>query len=80
MFSRYKSRAGPTRDIERRQEFQGEMIMRVLVSNFLGNESGATAVEYGLIVSFIALVVIAGLRTVGTNLNVKFASVSNGLN
>jgi pilus assembly protein Flp/PilA len=56
------------------------MIMRVLVSNFLGNESGATAVEYGLIVSFIALIVIAGLRTVGTNLNVKFASVSSGLN
>jgi pilus assembly protein Flp/PilA len=80
MFSRYKSRTGQTRDIERRQEFQGEMIMRLLASNFLGNESGATAVEYGLIVSFIALVVIAGLRTVGTNLNVKFASVSNGLN
>ncbi|WP_296707442.1 Flp family type IVb pilin [Rhodoblastus sp.] len=54
--------------------------MRRLISSFLGNESGATAVEYGLIVSFIALAVIAGLRTVGTNLNLKFTSVSNGLN
>lgn len=63
-----------------RQEFRGEMIMRKLIWSFHGNESGATAVEYGLIASFIALAVIAGLRTVGTNLNVKFASVSNGLN
>jgi pilus assembly protein Flp/PilA len=63
-----------------RQKFQGEMIMRKLISSFLGNESGATAVEYGLIASFIALVVITGLKTVGTNLNLKFSSVSNGLN
>jgi pilus assembly protein Flp/PilA len=54
--------------------------MRKLIWSFLGNDSGATAVEYGLIASFIALAVIAGLRTVGTNLNVKFTSVSNGLN
>jgi pilus assembly protein Flp/PilA len=56
------------------------MIMRNLFWSFLGSESGATAVEYGLIASFIALVVITGLKTVGTNLNVKFSSVSNGLN
>jgi pilus assembly protein Flp/PilA len=63
-----------------RKKFQGEIIMRELISSFLGNESGATAVEYGLIASFIALAVITGLKTVGTNLNVKFSSISNGLN
>jgi pilus assembly protein Flp/PilA len=63
-----------------RQEFQGEMTMRKLIRSFLGSVSGATAVEYGLIVSFIALVIITGLKTAGTNLNVKFNAVSNGLN
>jgi pilus assembly protein Flp/PilA len=43
------------------------------------DESGATAIEYGLIAALIAVVIIAVLGTVGSNLNVKFTSVATGL-
>ena len=46
---------------------------------FLRDESGATAIEYSLIASFIALIVIGALRTIGLNLVPKFNSVANGL-
>jgi pilus assembly protein Flp/PilA len=54
--------------------------MKRLVAKFLRNESGATAIEYGLISALIAVVAITTLKAVGTKLNTKFASVSNGLN
>ncbi|MBB4198106.1 pilus assembly protein Flp/PilA [Rhodoblastus sphagnicola] len=47
---------------------------------FLRDESGATAIEYGLIAALISVVAIATLTTVGTKLNAKFIKVSNGLN
>lgn len=40
-------------------------------------EAGATAVEYGLIVGLIAIVIIAGITILGTNLNGMFTSISN---
>ena len=43
---------------------------------FLKDESGATAIEYGLIASLIAVVIIAGVTAVGTNLNALFNSVA----
>ena len=46
---------------------------------FLKNESGATAIEYGLIAAGISIAIIAVVQTVGTNLNVTFTSVSNAL-
>jgi pilus assembly protein Flp/PilA len=45
----------------------------------LKNESGATAIEYGLIAAGIAIAIIAGVNSVGTQLNAKFTSISTAL-
>jgi pilus assembly protein Flp/PilA len=54
--------------------------MRNLVSRFIQNESGATAIEYGLIAAGIAVAIILVVQGLGTKLNTTFTSVSNGLN
>ena len=46
---------------------------------FLKNESGATAIEYGLIAAGISVVIIATVNAIGTTLNAKFESVSTQL-
>ena len=46
--------------------------MSKLISRFVRDESGATAIEYGLIAALIAVVIITALTTVGTTLNAKF--------
>lgn len=46
---------------------------------FLKNESGATAIEYGLIAAGISVVIIAAVQLVGTNLNTTFNSVATAL-
>ena len=46
---------------------------------FLKNESGATAIEYGLIAAGIALAIIAAVNGLGTNLNTVFTSVNTSL-
>ena len=43
--------------------------MKNLVSRFVKDESGATAIEYGLIVALIAVVIISAVTTLGSNLN-----------
>ena len=43
------------------------------------SESGATAIEYGLIAALIAVVVIGAITAIGTSLNSKFNSVANNL-
>ncbi len=50
-----------------------------LMTNFSNDESGATAIEYGLIAALVALVIIAALTTLGTKLTNTFNSVSNKL-
>ena len=47
---------------------------------FLRNESGATAIEYGLIAGLISIVIVPVLTSIGTKLNVKFQRISTGLN
>lgn len=47
---------------------------------FLADESGATAIEYGLIAAGISLAIIAVMNGLGTKLNTKFTSVNNSLN
>ena len=47
---------------------------------FVRDESGATAIEYGLIAAAIAVVIIGVLGTIGTRLQARFTDVSNGLN
>ena len=51
-----------------------------LVRDFMQDESGATAIEYGLIAGLISVIIIAVLTNVGTKLNGKFSRVSNALN
>ena len=51
-----------------------------ILKRFAKDESGATAIEYGLIAGLISVVIIAVLTTVGTKLNAKFQGISNGLN
>jgi pilus assembly protein Flp/PilA len=54
--------------------------MKSLFSRFVQDQSGATAIEYGLIAALISVVCITVLTTVGTRLNSKFESVSGALN
>ncbi len=49
------------------------------IEKFLRDESGATAIEYGLIAACISVAIIAAIQTVGTNLNNTFTNVSNAL-
>ena len=46
---------------------------------FLRNESGATAIEYGLIAALIAVVIIGAVTAVGTKLSTTFTTVSTSL-
>jgi len=46
---------------------------------FLKDESGATAIEYGLIAAGISVVIIATVNTIGSTLNGKFTSISTQL-
>lgn len=53
--------------------------MKNLIARFAKDESGATAIEYGLIAALISVVIITVLTTLGTNLNATFQSVSDAL-
>jgi pilus assembly protein Flp/PilA len=51
--------------------------MTKLAAKFLKDESGATAIEYGLIAAGIALAIITAVNTLGTTLNTKFTDVNS---
>jgi pilus assembly protein Flp/PilA len=53
--------------------------MKNLIARFLKNESGATAIEYGLIAAGISLAIIAVVNGLGSNLNTKFTSINSSL-
>jgi pilus assembly protein Flp/PilA len=53
--------------------------MKNLITRFVKDESGATAIEYGLIAAGISLAIIAVVNGLGTNLNNKFTSINNSL-
>ena len=53
--------------------------MKNLITRFVKDESGATAIEYGLIAAGISLAIIAVVNGLGTNLNNKFTSVNTQL-
>jgi pilus assembly protein Flp/PilA len=53
--------------------------MRASITRFIREESGATAIEYGLIAAGIAVAIIAVVQALGTNLNTTFQSVSTAL-
>jgi pilus assembly protein Flp/PilA len=49
------------------------------VSRFLRDDSGATAIEYGLIAAGISVAIIAAVNSLGTTLNTNFTSISTQL-
>ena len=53
--------------------------MVALFKQFIANQDGATAIEYGLIAALISVVIIGALTTVGSNLNADFNSVASSL-
>ena len=53
--------------------------MKSMVLKFWSDESGATAIEYGLIAAGIALAIITVVNSLGTTLNDKFGSISTSL-
>jgi pilus assembly protein Flp/PilA len=53
--------------------------MRNIFIGFFKDESGATAIEYGLIAALIAVVIITGVTAVGTSLSTTFTSISGSL-
>jgi pilus assembly protein Flp/PilA len=50
-----------------------------IFQSFLKDESGATAIEYGLIAGLIAVVIISALTTLGTHIKAKFNAISGNL-
>jgi pilus assembly protein Flp/PilA len=55
-------------------------LIRSKLRHFLGNESGATAIEYALLASGVAGVIIAAVSAMGTSLQGMYQSVSDGFN
>jgi len=53
--------------------------MRAMLSAFLRDESGATAIEYGLIAAGIAIAIITAVNGVGSGLNTNFGTISTSL-
>jgi len=56
-----------------------ENSMKNLVTRFVSDESGVTAIEYGLIAALIAVVIIVAVSTVGKNLSTTFSTVAASL-
>jgi pilus assembly protein Flp/PilA len=50
--------------------------MSKTITRFLRDESGATAIEYGLIAALIAVVIIGAVQLVGTNLSTTFSTIA----
>lgn len=53
--------------------------MTKFLTRFANDDSGATAIEYGLIVALIAVVIITAVTTLGTKLNLAFGSINSQL-
>jgi pilus assembly protein Flp/PilA len=53
--------------------------MRKILKDFVVDETGATAIEYGLIAAGISLAIISVINGLGTKLNTKFTSINTSL-
>jgi pilus assembly protein Flp/PilA len=62
-----------------RSHVEWEPKMKKLFSKIRNNESGATAIEYGLIAALIAVVLITSLGTLGNNMGSRFNQVANSV-
>jgi pilus assembly protein Flp/PilA len=53
--------------------------MKTFLSRFAADQSGATAIEYGLIVALISVVIIGAVTTLGKNLNGSLSTAGNAI-
>jgi pilus assembly protein Flp/PilA len=53
--------------------------MTKLLTRLMKDESGATAIEYGLIAALIGVAIITGAKSVGTALNTKFTNIGTAI-
>jgi len=53
--------------------------LKSVIAKFLSDESGATAIEYGLIAAGISIAILAAVNGLGSNLNTMFNSVNSSL-
>ena len=60
--------------------FKRDPMIRRFLANFLSDESGATAIEYGLIAAGIAVAIIAAVQSVGSALNANFGASATAIN
>jgi pilus assembly protein Flp/PilA len=57
----------------------GDNAMKNVMSRFFADKSGATAIEYGLIVALIAVVIIGAVTSLGTNLNTTLTAAGSAI-
>jgi pilus assembly protein Flp/PilA len=69
---------GGKRGLGRRAKAERNCIMAIL-TRFVSNDDGATATEYALMASLIALFIITAVQTVGTKVSTVFTEVGAGL-
>ncbi|MCA0424268.1 MAG: Flp family type IVb pilin [Proteobacteria bacterium] len=53
--------------------------MKTIFNRFVADESGATAIEYGLIAALVSVAILGALSTMGTKLTNTFTAVNNSL-
>ncbi len=61
------------------QNIVGAVKMMRVIKTFLKNDTGATAIEYALLSSFLALALVTILTNLGTRLSAEFSEVSGAL-
>src|SRR5947209_13542206 len=61
------------------RSFGRKEAMKVLVSRFISEEAGATAIEYGLLAALISVAIIGAVKLVGSNLNAAFTNIGGNL-
>ena len=55
------------------------MTMKKFISKFMSDESGATAIEYGLIAALIAVIIIGAVTALGANISTQFTQVATAI-
>lgn len=59
--------------------FVAAEILKLRFKSMIGNDSGATAIEYGLIAALISVVIVTAVTAIGGDLATKFTAVDNSL-
>jgi pilus assembly protein Flp/PilA len=65
--------------IKTKQNTKRSSIMKQLIEKFIREEEGASAVEYGLLVALIAVVIIGAVTAIGTSLDTKMRAAADAI-